>query len=179
MNLISMMANLGENEKAAKMAVLLSDYYRYNMSNLDSLVTVQQELKHAEGYLEIQKIRYVEKLAYDISADECIFDIKMPSQLLQPIVENAIEHGIEKRQENGIIKIEAKKSENNIEICVRDNGYGFDKCFEESKGVGLTNTDQRIKYYYGNSYGVSMVRQDGFTKVCIKFPFKKEGDNNL
>lgn len=187
MNLISMMSNLGENEKVSKMSSLLSQYYRYNISNLEDIVTVKQEVEQIERYLEIQKIRYVEKLEYNISVDSSILEEKMLKLILQPIVENSIEHGIEKIHTDGVVNIDIQKSNNTIVFSILDNGPGFSKVSmnnvetinDKSKHVGLVNTIQRIKYYYGDEYGITVGRKNDCTVVVITIPISDERDDEF
>lgn len=120
-------------------------------------------LSISKQYLFIQKQRYGDKLTYDFHFDEELRDTKILKLILQPIVENAIYHGIRQVDRNGFIHINAKRESNDILFTISDNGDGFDLSILKKEkettdirlgGVGINNVDNRIKLYYGKEYGV-------------------------
>ena len=143
----------------------------------------QQEIEHIESYLAIQKFRYGDKLEYSIEADKELLSYRIIKIIIQPIVENAIYHGIKKIPGTGRIDISIKEADGNICITVADNGVGMDE--ETLKGlldvnghgsiskggIGVKNVDQRIKLYYGEEYGVHMesIVFEG-TRVTLTMP---------
>lgn len=157
------MAEFGDHEKVIGLTKALASFFRLSLSGGSELTTVENELQHVERYLFIQKERYGDKLKYDIHCDETVRDIEMPKLIVQPIVENALYHGIRGLSRQGVINISATSEGDELFLTVRDNGDGFhvvDMNVEKTKkttklgGVGIRNVDERIKLYYGKKYGV-------------------------
>lgn len=157
------MAEFGDHEKVIDLTKALASFFRLSLSGGSELTTVENELQHVERYLFIQKERYGDKLKYDIHCDETVRDIEMPKLIVQPIVENALYHGIRGLSRQGVINISATSEGDELFLTVRDNGDGFDvfdmndgKAKKTTKlgGVGIRNVDERIKLYYGEKYGV-------------------------
>ncbi|WP_039043069.1 sensor histidine kinase [Sporosarcina sp. ZBG7A] len=157
------MAEFGDHEKVIDLTKALASFFRLSLSGGSELTTVENELQHVERYLFIQKERYGDKLKYDIHCDETVRDIEMPKLIVQPIVENALYHGIRGLSRQGVINISATSEGDELFLTVRDNGDGFhvvDMNDEKTKkttklgGVGIRNVDERIKLYYGKKYGV-------------------------
>ncbi len=173
------MAEAGMNEEVVKMTFSLSKLFRIGINRGSEFITLEQELEHIESYLAIQKIRYGEKLDYSIDADPSLLSCRIIKIIIQPVVENAIYHGIKKLPGTGFIDIKVREQNGNICITVEDDGVGMD---EETalhlvrktdnstggSGIGLANVDQRIKLYYGEEYGVKIesVEFEG-TKVTL------------
>lgn len=157
------MAEFNNSEKVIEMTKALAQFFRLSLSGGNELTTVENELDHVRQYLFIQKERYGDKLNYTIECDESLLKIQIPKIILQPIVENALYHGIRGLSRQGYIEISAKKSGENLLFTVKDNGEGFDLKQLDVKhankrmklgGVGIKNVDERIKLYYGNDYGI-------------------------
>ena len=138
------------------------------MQNGDSLHTIRAELDNIEKYLYIQKARFQSRLQYTINVPEHIRSCRIPNMVLQPVVENALIHGISPKRDGGKIDIYAENHGDKITIFVVDNGNGFPKDvlkrLREKDGsgreLGLRITDQRIKQYYGDEYGLEVVKSD-------------------
>lgn len=155
-----------ESEKVVRMTSALSKYFRLSLSKGKEVITISQEMQHIKNYLIIQKIRYDSKLDYEINIEEDILMYKTMKMLLQPLVENAIYHGIKNLPLGGKIWITAKRVENNIHLIVKDNGVGMnDETLRNifikkednpltSGGVAIINVNQRIQLYFGNDYGI-------------------------
>jgi len=133
---------------AHKLTLDFSNYLRANIDSLDSsnLIEFSKELEHTKTYLEIEKIRFEDRVnvEYNIEYD----DFKVPSLILQPIVENAVKHGVCKKEEGGTIKIYTKKDADQIIITVEDNGVGFDTSVDISDGrshVGISSAKNRLE----------------------------------
>lgn len=162
---------LAEENKSAevvKMVTSLSDFFRTTLSKGHDYITVKEERTHIESYLEIQQFRYQDILDYEIQMDEEIYGYIIPKLTLQPLVENALYHGIKNKRGKGKILITGKKQGDKIIFQVIDNGKGMTEeelnslrkkmagtdTGDEEKGFGVSNVNQRIKYYYGEEYGV-------------------------
>ncbi|MDW0109676.1 sensor histidine kinase [Sporosarcina aquimarina] len=157
------MAEFGDHEKVIDLTKALASFFRLSLSGGSELTTVENELKHVEHYLFIQKERYGDKLHYQIQSDEHSKNLEIPKLIVQPIVENALYHGIRGLSSNGFIDIQAASAGDLLTFTIRDNGEGFKPGSQEDSnektttklgGVGIRNVDERIKLYYGNSYGV-------------------------
>ncbi len=195
------MGETGRNEEVVTMTSSLAKMFRMGLNKGQEYVTIGEEIEHISSYLLIQKMRYGEKLSYDISCDESILDKKIIKILLQPIVENAIYHGIKNIPNDGEIMIriyvddfnkillsDDEKEAKSIYFEVEDNGPGISeeniaKIFDgklktgtKGSGIGVNNVNDRIKMYYGPDYGVHIGSEvyEG-TIVTIKIPFE-EGD---
>ena len=147
------------------MTKALAQFFRLSLNGGNELTTIAKELDHVRHYLFIQKERYGEKLQYQIQCEEDVVEVMIPKILLQPIVENAIYHGIRPLEGTGRVIISAARYEANIVLQVEDNGVGFniDEAQEEVQkhitklgGVGIQNVDERVKLYYGTDYGVTI-----------------------
>lgn len=159
-------AELDENEKVVRMTSALSKYFRISLSKGKEVITISQEIEHIKNYLIIQKIRYDSKLDYEINLEDDIKMYKTMKMLLQPLIENAIYHGIKNLPDGGKIWITGKRTGNNIHLVVRDNGVGMDSEALRnilmpkednpltSGGVAIINVNQRIQLYFGNQYGL-------------------------
>ena len=160
-----------KNYKAVvTMTSALAKLFRISISKGEQYITVAEEIEHVENYLKIQKIRYGDHLDYHIDVEEDIKQNKIIKLIIQPIVENAIYHGIKNVPGGGMIDISVKKYDNKILITIADDGVGmseqeinllFSKDQELPKekklgGVGVRNVDNRIKLYYGEDYGLEI-----------------------
>ncbi|MBE1554662.1 sensor histidine kinase [Sporosarcina limicola] len=175
------MAEFNNSEKVIEITKALAQFFRLSLSGGQELTTVENELNHVRQYLFIQKERYGDQLAYEIICDATLSQIQLPKILLQPIVENALYHGIRAVTRQGLIEIHAKEKGNDILFIVKDNGQGFDMTQMDHNGstkmtklggVGIKNVDQRIKLYYGDTYGIAIDSIIGSgTTVTIKIPW--------
>jgi len=164
----------------------LTRLFRIGLSKGKEMITVREELDHIRSYLIIQKARYEDKLEYEINFDQEILDCSVLKLILQPLVENAIYHGIKERRGVGRIVITAKKMQDSLIFTVSDNGAGIteEKLSEindmlesrrmhkgSSLGYGIFNINERIKLSFGNDWGLkySSIRGEG-TTVEIKHP---------
>jgi two-component system sensor histidine kinase YesM len=166
-------AEFKDSEKVISITKALAKFFRLSLRGGSELTTVEDELEHVRQYLFIQKQRYEDKLEYTIDFDESIGDIQIPKLILQPIVENALYHGIRDMETGGKIEIKVQKDNDDIVFIVLDNGKGYDtaKSISESSGsgVGQSNVDKRVKLYYGNEYGISVVSNPGSgTRVTVR-----------
>ena len=183
------LAELGENERVAQVSSNLGKMLRVSLNTEQTFVRLGTELEHTRSYLEIQKARYEDMLNYNIedSAQTGILDLYVPKLIIQPIVENAIYHGIRKVG-TGMINIDYKNENGILVINVSDNGAGFviknqeniyeDKTKHSSTikpklgGIGLKNVSQRIKLLCGDEYGLDIKSEPGKgTKVTVRIKY--------
>jgi len=180
------MAEGGNNQEVVIMTASLAKLLRQSISNEEELVTIEKEVGYVKSYLTIQKMRYRDQLTYEIDVDPEIYSFQIVKLTLQPLVENAIYHGIKYRETKGTIIIKGHETETGIIIQVIDNGIGmdeetlchiFDKKEKNAKnnGVAIENVNRRIKLHYGEEYGLKYESKvDEGTIVSIILP-KEEG----
>jgi two-component system sensor histidine kinase YesM len=182
------MAETGKMAEVVKMTTALARLFRSGISKGEELVPISVELDHIENYLTIQKIRYRNKFTYTIDVDPSILDCKILKIVLQPLVENAIYHGIKHKVDVGHIHITGTRRGNVIELMVADDGVGVDlekvksldsksRISEGSNGIGHENIDHRIKLYFGEAYGLEFnSRIEEGSTVTLRFPELPGGD---
>lgn len=166
----------------AEMIEALSNFFRISLSNGKEFIPLSQEIKHIENYLFIQEKRYEDILKFTIDFDSSLSDIIVLKLIIQPIVENAIYHGIKPKLSNGNIEVSVYEINDYVYISVYDDGVGMDKetlnelraslnIKNEKFGYGLYNVNQRIKLVYGENSGVELSSTLGEgTTVLIKIP---------
>lgn len=181
---INWMAYRNQNEKVSRMTKLLASFFRQSLNHGESIVTIEHEIKHVEVYLEILKLRYGESIDYIIDVDEEILPQNTINMILQPIVENAVTHGIlEKTEQCGTVCITGSVIDGKVLLSVSDDGVGMDEDVRQriennefpssaKNGFGLKNVDNRIKLYYGSEYGISIDTSGaGGTTIEILLPY--------
>jgi two-component system sensor histidine kinase YesM len=186
LNSVVRMAGSGKSEDVITMITSLSKFFRISLSKGKRIITVQEELEHIRNYLIIQKVRYKNKFDYEIIADEKVLTCKTLKLVLQPLVENAIYHGIEMMVDEGHIRISAEIVDRQIVFKVSDNGLGIppdrlalilsgEVKSDEGSGVGFKNVHERIRLTFGEPYGlqVNSVLEEG-TTVIMTIPLLAE-----
>lgn len=172
----------------------LGKFFRISLSKGKEIITIQEELEHVCNYLEIQKIRYKSRINYEVSVPEDIRKMYIIKLVLQPLVENALYHGIKLKETSGTIKITALKQEQGlgitaIKISVEDDGQGISKkqlevlndglsqgIVDSSTGYGIYNVNERLKLYYGDAYGLTLESKiSEWTKSTIVIPVQITG----
>ena len=145
------------------MTVALSNMFKLSLNNGEKLITIRKELEMVQSYITIQKVRFEDRIRVITSVEEGILDLKIVKFILQPLVENAINHGIAHKDDGGIITIQIRRKENDILITVEDNGIGFEThdIPIPSHGYAVRNIDDRLKLYYGADYGVQITSIPG------------------
>lgn len=180
LNSIARIAYFEKSHTTEELIYCLSDLLRYNLKQNDELHTIGAEMDNIEKYLYIQKMRYKNRLEYDIDIADHIKTLRIPNMIIQPIVENALIHGITPKRDGGKIKIHAVTYKNDINISVTDNGNGFPKDVlqslqqsENKLGIGFRSTDKRLKRYFGEQYGLKIEKSDySGSTVTISIPTK-------
>ena len=181
LSMMNWMAIRSNQMDISKVTLALSTFYRTALSKGEDVVTVENCIQNTKAYLEIQLVMHDHSFTVDWEIDPTIKNEKMPKLLLQPIVENAIEHGIDEKEEGDKnLALSFHGKEDIVEITVRDNGKGMEQEKAEklvtyqAKGYGLKNVNDRIHLLYGNEYGIQIFSELGIgTTVVMRFP--KEG----
>lgn len=166
------LAESEESELVVKMVSSLGEFFRTSLSNGKDIINLETEMKQVESYLEIQKIRYADVLDYAIELDEALFDYQIPKLTLQPLIENALYHGIKLKRGKGQIRITGDVVADNICITVSDNGVGVSPSKLEqlsqyvngdirSKQLGLINVHKRLQLYFGIGSGLVFSSVEG------------------
>jgi two-component system, LytTR family, sensor kinase len=167
-----------DTDKARTMITRLGDFLRMTLENSGTQeVTLQQEMEFLRCYLEIERVRFQDRLTTEVDIDPAALDSKVPNLILQPIVENAIRHGIAPRSTPGQIIIQAKQENGLLRIEVRDNGPGLPVNRKDenlfTKGVGLANTQTRLERLYGASHRFELINDPcGGLVVTLEIPTK-------
>lgn len=176
------MAEFQDHQKVVDITKALSNYFRLSLNAGEEIVTLRQEIEHVRQYLFIQKERYGDKLEYEIDEPDDIPDIKLPKIVLQPLVENAIYHGIKESERPGKITITVSKRDTFIDICIADNGVGIKENTTSTKelgGVGIKNIQERLALFFGEAFSMEIESEtNAYTKVYLHLPLKEEGHAN-
>ena len=175
LNSISML--IGSNkEKAREMINRLSQVFRYALDSYDDQkVSLSEELQFTENYLNIQKVRFEERLSFHQHVDDDCLNLMVPPMVLQPIVENSVKHGIGPKDEGGNIDITIKRNEGFVYFVVSDDGLGINAgnnkgIKEQGHGVGLVVSDQRLRKMYGEQSRIRLDADDSGFQVKFKIP---------
>ena len=179
-------AEAGNEKQVVKMVGSLSEFFRSSLNKGKEIVTIREELSHVRSYLEIQQIRYQDILDYEIDVPEELYINEIPKITVQPVVENALYHGIKEKRGGGKISVTGREDGGDYIITVSDNGIGMgpdrlgevrdgltDSSPDSKKIYVLYNVNQRIKLDFGDEYGLSIdsVYDEG-TTVTIRLPKK-------
>lgn len=183
------MAEGKKNEEVVLMTAALARLLRQSISNEEELVSIGQEIEYARSYLTIQKMRYKDKLEFQIDVSPSIKSVPIIKLVLQPIIENAIYHGLKYKESKGLLIVKGYEEEDNVVLQIIDNGVGMDedkllhifdkhKVNYHSNGVGVYNVQRRLLLYYGNGYGISYKsRQGEGTTATVTIPKRRETGN--
>ena len=186
------LAEAGEQKKVVSMVGSLSDFFRSTLSRGKDIVTLKEELQHVRSYLEIQQVRYQDILRYEIEVPEELYLCRIPKITIQPLVENALYHGIKNKRGAGRICIRCEKEEKGCRILISDNGIGIveERLAQVRDGIrnkvltgkdiyGLYNVHERIRLNFGEGYGISIESEYGEgTVVSILLPYAEQNEEN-
>ena len=181
------MAEFNDSDKVISVTKALAQFFRLSLSKGQEMISLKDELDHVGQYLFIQKQRYDNQLNYEITSDEDLRVLGLdgfmvPKIILQPIVENAVYHGIREKNTPGHLQVRVQFDDSGsiVEIIVEDDGIGFDISEYKGRvlklgGLGLANVDQRLKLYYGEAYGLEIRSEIGFgTRVILRIPISEQ-----
>ncbi|WP_106769208.1 sensor histidine kinase [Paenibacillus faecalis] len=190
---IQWLALMNKDRKIADMVGSLSDFLRFSLNNGQEYCTVRQEIEHVQNYVNVQSIRYPDKLSFDVYMDDRVRDKLMLKLLLQPLVENAMLHGILKREGPGSIKIYASCDDRSIHLSVEDDGLGMseerliwlrtqleghpihEKSRSSQGSYGLRNVNNRLYLHYGKNAVLRIESTEGQgTIVRFTIPFGED-----
>ena len=188
------MAEGKKNEEVVVMTASLARLLRQSISNEEEQVPIGQEVEYARSYLTIQKMRYKDKLEFQIQVDAQIMRVPIIKLVLQPLIENAIYHGLKYKEGKGLLIVRGYREGENAVLQIKDNGAGMDEqtlshIFEKHKvnyrsnGVGVYNVQKRLQLYYGMDYGItySSKQGEGTTAYIVipmnVIPMKQEADH--
>lgn len=176
----------GRNKDAEDMVTSLAKLFRISISKGHELITIEKEIQHAQSYLRIEKFRYKNQFTYRFDVDEECLGYLCNKITLQPIIENAIYHGLNRMVDEGEIVIRIRQDGDDIVLSVEDNGVGMteEQCKEILKkepgdrtGIGIKNVNDRIKIYFGEQYGLMITSElDEGTCVEIRMPKVEKGE---
>jgi two-component system sensor histidine kinase YesM len=194
LNSMRALSRKGAAEAVSTMAESLADLFRYSMSNWNELVPLHEELKHVENYVTIQKARFGERICYRCAAPDALQDALVVKLSLQPLVENAIAHGLSRRADRLSITVDASHEAGRLAITVTDDGGGIEPAtllrLQEALarpvaagelptadvGIGVINIDRRVKLLFGEQYGLRFqVNHHVGTTVVVDLPFQSRG----
>ena len=182
---IAWMCEQGRNADAVKMVHALARLFRISISKGHELIPIAKEIEHAESYLQIQKYRYKNQFTYEFDVDPECLDYYCNKITLQPIIENAINHGLDLMVDEGHIQVTVGQDGDDIVFRVRDNGVGMSQEQiasimrhgpKDRTGIGIKNVNDRLKIYFGKEYGLHITSElDVGTCVEIRMPKIREG----
>lgn len=185
LNAITVLVRGGETAKAGRTLRLLSDMLRATFQGADvQTVPLREEIDLVERYLEIEEIRFEDRLQVEIDVAPAVSEVAVPYLLLQPLVENAVRHGIAPHAQTGTVRVSACTTtihgQKGVELTVADSGPGFtdapDVLLEESEGVGLSTTKRRLKTLYGEAHALELgAAPEGGARVTIRIPCSPRG----
>jgi sensor histidine kinase YesM len=167
-----------DTQAANRMLLRLSELLRVALkSESKQEVPLRQELEFLGNYLEIEQTRFQDRLTVDFDIEKETLDAFVPNLILQPIVENAIRHGIAQRAEAGLIQVQVRRENGFVELSVKDNGAGMNETEGITNGIGLSNTRKRLEKLYGERQGFEISSPlTGGLLVKLKIPFHTNGD---
>jgi two-component system, LytTR family, sensor kinase len=163
---------ISDPEKARDMVIKLSDFMRYSLSKKDEQpVTLRSELENLRLYLEIEKVRFGDRLSIEENIEEGCLEVKMPVMLLQPIYENAVKHGVYESTELVRIKTEARIIDNHVKITISNN-HDSTPTSRKGTGTGLMNVSRRLELFFGNNASIKTEKIERLYTVTLYLPLE-------
>jgi two-component system sensor histidine kinase YesM len=172
------MALIEQADDIADMVQALSDMFKLSLNKGDKLIALRDEIERMKDYMKILNIRFQNRFTLYVNVKDDILETKMLTFLLQPILENAIYHGLESQIGPGNIYLEARRENDCLYLSIRDDGVGIDDMSLLEKGYGIRNIKERIRLFYGEEYPVNIVSERNVgTTVSIVIPLWKEEES--
>jgi sensor histidine kinase YesM len=174
LNAITTLVELGRQKEAAGMLSHLNVILKSTLQRTTpEKVPLSQELEIMENYLAIEQVRFADRLRIEIKVDPGALDCLVPCFLLQPIVENAIRHGIAHCENEGLVEASARREGASLHLCVRDSGSSLGTHSQNGHGIGLKNTRERLTHFYRDEYAMQAQPLDtGGFEVAIRIPYE-------
>ncbi len=174
LNAVAGLVRERRNDAAVSMIAGLSDFLRRVLDDSTrQQVPLGEEVEFAQKYLDIQKVRFAERLQLSVDVPQELYPAQVPSLILQPMVENAVKHGIAKRAQGGAIRIAATRNNGTLTLSVCNDGPSLPADWETDAGIGISNVRTRLQGLYGDAFQLSMRNQDaGGVEVSVSLPFK-------
>ncbi|MGQ9826130.1 MAG: sensor histidine kinase, partial [Desulfotomaculales bacterium] len=167
-------------ETARRLLIRLAGFFRYALKRHGRFNSLKEEIEYLNTYLILEKARFAEKLRIERDIDETLLSCQVPVLTIQPLVENAIKHGILPKSGPGTVQISARRADGEMLIVIRDDGVGIDSQrlaeilkpgVGSGNGVGLSNVHERLKGLFGEEYGLKVVSAPGAgTSVYVRVP---------
>lgn len=176
LNAITTLVELGRQKEAAEMLMHLNTILKSTLKRTTpEKVPLSQELEIVENYLAIEQVRFADRLRVDMKIDSGALACLVPCFLLQPIVENAIRHGIANCENEGVVEASARREGDLLYLQIRDSGSGGNGNHQPGNGIGLRNTKERLEHFYQAGYEMNAQRLDtGGFEVTITIPFESK-----
>src|SRR5882724_3395015 len=173
LNAVSGLVREGRNEAAVSMIVGLSDLLRRVLEDSSrQQVPLQEEMEFTQTYLDIQKVRFADRLQLSVDVPAELYAAQVPSLILQPMVENAVKHGIAKRAQGGSIRIAASRINSTLTLSVRNDGPSLPADWEIGSGIGIANVRTRLQSLYGEGFTLNLRNRDaGGVEASVSLPF--------
>lgn len=186
MDTIIWLMEAGKNQEAVEMVSNLSAFFRHSLSRGEDVITMREEVRHVASYLQIQHVRYKDILTYDLEIDPALNHALIPKLTLQPLVENALYHGIKLKRAVGHIHIRGRLEEKEVVLEVLDDGVGMTPerleqlrqalTTQKKVGFGMSAVNQRLLLQFGSEYRLKLESREGMgTSVTIRFPYQEKG----
>lgn len=186
---INSIAKMNGNTTITQMVSALGNLLRSNLSHDESLVPLSYELELVESYMTIQKVRFEDRLIYEIHADPLLMDVLIPPLTIQPLVENAIRYGMEEMTDECHIIVDTLLKDGTATIQVKNEGSYFEPGLLERLekkeqqpsgfGIGLLNINQRIKILFGEDHGLTLYNQGSYAVASITLPYQSKGEPDV
>ena len=190
LNTVSRTAMFENAAKTQKLIIAISKIMRYNLDHTGKLVSLEKEIEVLKAYLTIQQTRFEEQMEFDIQIEGDISDIEIPPMILQPVVENAIIHGLSDKDSDGKVLIRIERTAKNLKLIIEDNGAGISRAELESilneeinnnnksqkDSLGLLNVKKRLKLQYGEDLLSIKTAVNEGTKIIINIPLRQGGN---
>lgn len=189
MDSIKHLIDMGERQPASQMVGALIKFFRIGLSKGKEIISIANEIEHVRNYLLIQRMRYCTNFEFEFAVSEEILNCNIIKLTLQPLVENAIYHGVKNKFGKGLIRISGWRKNGQAVIEVYDDGAGMNEnqlvqlrrsidaaqSEKNPRTFGLRNVNQRLKLFFGPEYGLTIISQfNRFTRVQVRIPFSKE-----
>jgi LytS/YehU family sensor histidine kinase len=176
LNAVTGLVREGRNETAVSMIAELSDFMRRVLEDsARQEVPLAEEMEFTQRYLAIQKVRFVERLQLSVEVPSELLLAQVPTLILQPMVENAIKHGIAKRAQGGAVRISASRCDGTLTLAVYNDGPGLPASWGTDRpGIGISNMRTRLRSLYGDEFKLKLENQaPGGVEVSVSVPFKE------